>query len=120
MGVAAGYRGGWWDEIISFIGNVLLSFPQMVLYIVIHLAVRAGIGVGRDRSHNEGSARLGRPGLIIVLAVTFGTAPQVARIVRGLVLDLKTRDYVAAAEVRGESSLLHHARRSCCPMRAGR
>ena len=35
--------------------------------------------------------------------MTFGTAPQVARIVRGLVLDLKTRDYIAAAEVRGES-----------------
>ena len=35
MGVAAGYRGGWWDEVISFIGNVFLAFPQMVLYIVI-------------------------------------------------------------------------------------
>ncbi len=33
------------------------------------------------------------------------TAPQVARIVRGLVLDLKTRDYIAAAEVRGERPL---------------
>jgi peptide/nickel transport system permease protein len=37
--------------------------------------------------------------------VMFGTAPQVARVVRGIVLDLKTRDYVAAAEVRGESPL---------------
>src|SRR5688572_27902676 len=34
MGVAAGYLGGWWDEILSFIGNVLLSFPVMVLYII--------------------------------------------------------------------------------------
>ncbi|MGH6908483.1 MAG: ABC transporter permease, partial [Aestuariivirga sp.] len=35
----------------------------------------------------------------------FGTAPQDMRIVRGLVLDLKSLDYVAAAEVRGESPL---------------
>ena len=34
MGVVAGYRGGWWDEILSFIGNIFLAFPQMVLYIV--------------------------------------------------------------------------------------
>ncbi len=41
-------------------------------------------------------------GVMIIVAVMFGTAPQVMRIVRGLVLDLKTRDYIAAAEVRGE------------------
>src|SRR4029079_6173722 len=42
-------------------------------------------------------------GIIIIFAITFSVAPQVARIVRGLVLDLKTRDYIAAAEVRGET-----------------
>jgi peptide/nickel transport system permease protein len=84
MGVAAGYRGGWWDEIISFVANVLLLFPVMVLYIVI-------------------ISTLGSSGANIVLAVTFASAPGIMRIVRGLVLDLKTRDYIFAAQTRGES-----------------
>jgi peptide/nickel transport system permease protein len=104
LGVMAGYRGGWWDEVISFFGNVLLSFPPMVLFLVILTNFGpnsrlgyyiAGLGVG-------GSVV---SGVIIIAAITFGTAPQVARIVRALVLDLKTRDYIAAAEVRGESPL---------------
>src|SRR5690606_34091606 len=35
FGVMSGYLGGWWDEIISFGANVLLSFPVMVLYLII-------------------------------------------------------------------------------------
>ena len=103
MGVVAGYRGGWWDEIISFFGNVLLSFPLMVLYIVIISRFGPASEFGQYLSHDLGLDPVLTAGVIIILAVTFGTAPQVARIVRGLVLDLKTRDYIAAAEVRGES-----------------
>ena len=104
MGVAAGYRGGWWDEVISFIGNVFLAFPQMVLYIVILSQLGPDSPMGQWLGiHGFGSTWV--KGLTIVLAVMFATAPQVARIVRGIVLDLKTRDYVAAAEVRGESPL---------------
>ena len=84
MGVAAGYLGGWWDEVISFVANVLLSFPVMVLYIII-------------------ISNLGSSGVNIVLAVTFASAPGIMRIVRGLVLDLKTRDYIFAAQTRGKS-----------------
>lgn len=86
LGLAAGYLGGWWDEIISFFSNVLLSFPLMVLYLII-------------------ITYLGASGLNVIIAVTFATGPAIMRIVRGLVLDLKTRDYVAAAQVRGESAL---------------
>ncbi|GBD42949.1 Glutathione transport system permease protein GsiD [bacterium HR40] len=86
MGVTAGYFGGWWDEALSFLANVLLSFPVMVLYIVI-------------------ITRIGASPLNIVLAVTFASAPGIMRIVRGLVLDLRNRDYVAAAQVRGEHPL---------------
>lgn len=86
MGAAAGYLGGWWDEVISFFGNVLLSFPVMVLYIVI-------------------ITKLGPSPFNIVIAVTFASAPGIMRIVRGLVLDIRTRDYVFAAQTRGESPL---------------
>ena len=103
MGVVGGYRGGWWDEIISFFGNVLLSFPLMVLYIVIISRFGPASEFGQYLSRDLGFDPVLTSGVIIIVAVTFGTAPQVARIVRGLVLDLKTRDYIAAAEVRGET-----------------
>jgi peptide/nickel transport system permease protein len=41
----------------------------------------------------------------IVLAITFASAPGIMRIVRGLTLDVRQRDYVAAAQLRGESTL---------------
>lgn len=84
FGLLAGYLSGWWDELISFFGNVLLSFPVMVLFIVI-------------------LNYLGPSGFNIVIAVTFASAPAIMRIVRGLTLDIKTRDYVFAAQTRGES-----------------
>lgn len=42
--------------------------------------------------------------LVVLVAVVFVNAPTVFRIVRGLTLDIKTRDYVAAAQTRGESA----------------
>jgi len=40
--------------------------------------------------------------LVVFVSVVFVNAPTVYRIVRGLALDIKTRDYVAAAQTRGE------------------
>jgi peptide/nickel transport system permease protein len=83
MGAAAGYLGGWWDEALSFLVNVLLSFPVMILYVII-------------------ISYLGASGYNIVIAVTFASAPAIMRIVRGLILDLRNRDYISAAQTRGE------------------
>jgi len=85
-GLLAGYHRGWIDEFLSRLGDLVLAFPALVLYIVI-------------------ISRFGASGGNIVLAVTLATAPGVMRIVRGLVLDLRNRSYVAAAELRGESAL---------------
>ena len=85
-GLISGYLGGWWDELLSFAGNVLLSFPVMVLFIlVLNL--------------------LGQSGFNIIIAVTCSSAPVIMRIVRGLALDAKTRDYIQAAQTRGEHPL---------------
>jgi peptide/nickel transport system permease protein len=82
-GLIGGYLGGWWDEFVSFIGNVFLSFPVMVLFIlVLNL--------------------LGQSGFNIIIAVTCSSAPVIMRIVRGLALDAKSRDYIQAAQTRGE------------------
>ena len=59
---------------------------------------RADRDLGSDRA-----ARGWTPNTLnIFLAVVFITSPTVFRIVRGLTLDIKTRDYVAAAQTRGE------------------
>ena len=84
MGVAAGYRGGWTDDILSRISDIILSFPVLVLYIII-------------------IAIIGASGINIIIAITFASSPGIMRIVRGLVLDLRTRDYIFAAQTRGES-----------------
>jgi peptide/nickel transport system permease protein len=42
--------------------------------------------------------------LVVFVSVVFVNAPTVFRIVRGLTLDLRTRDYVAAAQTRGEGA----------------
>ena len=83
MGLAAGYKRGWVDEVLSRLGDVLLSFPVLVLYIIV-------------------IATVGASGVNIVIAITVAGAPGVMRIVRGLTLEISSRDFVAAARIRGE------------------
>ena len=85
MGVAAAYYQKSVDTILSFISNAILSFPVLVLYVLIITTI-------------------GPSGINIIIAVTFASAPAIMRIVRGLVLDLRTREYVSAAQTRGESA----------------
>ena len=84
LGLNAGYRGGWWDQIIMQLLDALIAFPVIVLYLVV-------------------IAALGQGDLVVILAITITGAPGVARLVRSLALDIKTRDYIYAAETRGES-----------------
>jgi len=85
MGLAAGYYRGWVDDVLSRLADIILSFPVLVLYVII-------------------IATIGASGTNIVIAITFASGPGIMRIVRGLTLDLRNRDYVAAAETRGESA----------------
>jgi peptide/nickel transport system permease protein len=85
LGLNAGYRGGWTDQIIMQVLDALIAFPVIVLYLVI-------------------IAALGPSDLVVILAITITGAPGVARLVRSLALDIKTRDYIRAAETRGESA----------------
>ena len=86
MGLMAGYKRGWVDALLSRVSDIVLSFPVLVLYVLI-------------------IATVGASAVNIVLAITFASTPGIMRIVRGLTLDLRQRDYVAAAQIRGESTL---------------
>ena len=86
LGLMAGYYRGWVDSLVNRVADVLLSFPAIVLYIIVIM-------------------KLGPSGINIVLAVIFISAPQITRIVRGMTPELREREYVAAAKMRGESAL---------------
>lgn len=84
LGLVSGYRGGWIDEIIMRLLDAMMSIPIILLYLIIVAAI-------------------GASAVNVVFAIAIVGTPGVARLVRGLTLDIKTRDYVRAAETRGES-----------------
>lgn len=86
LGLVAGYFGGWVDGLISQTVDVLLSFPKIVIYVVLIATV------GPSRAN-------------IIAAVVLVASPGIARLTRGLTLEIKTKDYVAAALTRGESAI---------------
>jgi peptide/nickel transport system permease protein len=158
LGLPAGYFGGRLDTFLSFLANLILAFPVILLFYLlvtpemIQTGIPSYMAVGLflfplifaavllwSRFHTqrekavpmlavtlfvlgwlylslvsqEGTpvAFMGPldlfdiPGgvLVVFVSVVFVNAPTVFRIVRGLTLDIKTRDYVAAAQTRGET-----------------
>ncbi|ESY68539.1 ABC transporter permease [Mesorhizobium sp. B283B1A] len=151
LGLPAGYYGGKIDSILSFLANLVLAFPVILLfyllvtpgimdtpipyalagvfflfpiiffsvlfwtryknrpdriYILLGLTLIIGgwiyLGLVFDRDPLK-IVHIDPNQLNIFVAVVFASSPGVFRIVRGLVMDIKTRDYVAAAQTRGES-----------------
>ncbi|MBL3704146.1 ABC transporter permease subunit [Sulfitobacter sp. BDSS02] len=158
LGLPAGYYGGRLDTFLSFLANLILAFPVILLFYLLVTPEIVATGVPsymatvlfvfpivfvgvllNSRYHTQPHIRL--PLLVIVLgimiwlylsliseqgtkvavlprfldlfdipggilvvfvSVVFVNSPTVFRIVRGLAMDIKTRDYVAAAQTRGE------------------
>jgi peptide/nickel transport system permease protein len=84
LGLVGGYFGGLLDEVVMRILDAIMAFPTILLYLIIISAI-------------------GPSALNVVIAITFVGAPGVARLVRSLTLDIRTRDYIRAAETRGEN-----------------
>ena len=150
LGLPAGYFGGKTDNVLSFLANLVLAFPVILLfyllvtpgimdtiipyamagvlfivpvlffcavfwtrydkrpdklyiYMAITIVIGAWIWTGLVLRYDPlGIISIAPNELNIFIAVVFASSPGVFRIVRGLVLDIKTRDYVAAAQTRGE------------------
>jgi len=85
LGLFSGYRGGYFDEVVMRVMDVILSIPPLLLAMVILFS-------------------LGPSRVNVIIVVGFLYIPMVARVVRSVVLDLKTRQYVEAARLRGETS----------------
>ena len=158
LGLPAGYFGGRLDTVLSFLANLILAFPVILLFYLLVTPEMVTSGIPsymaivlfvlpilficvmiNSRYHTQPPRRnvmiavalfvLGWlylslindrgtpvnflptdldlfdiPGgiLVVFVSVVFVNAPTVFRIVRGLTLDIQTRDYVAAAQTRGE------------------
>ncbi len=86
VGLFAGYYGGLLDEIVMRLMDVLLAIPALLLAMLM-------------------LAMAGPSQLNVVIVVGLLYIPMVSRVVRSVVLELKTKEFVEAAKVRGESSL---------------
>ncbi|MFE6890878.1 ABC transporter permease [Streptomyces sp. NPDC057694] len=84
VGIGGGFAGGLTDEALSLVSNVFLVVPGLPLVIV----VAAYVGAGTTAT-------------ILVIALTTWAAS--ARVLRAQTLSLRTRDYVLAARLYGES-----------------
>ncbi|MER2236135.1 MAG: ABC transporter permease, partial [Candidatus Limivicinus sp.] len=84
LGVLAGYRGGLTDAIIMRLADVTLAFPSMLLAMVIMYSLGGGI-------------------VNVFLTLTLVNWANVARVVRAHTLQLKSSEYVEAAQVIGVS-----------------
>ena len=92
LGLAAGYFGGVLDAVIMRIADVQLSFPAILIALLID-------GVTRTALPREVHDALAVPILVFAIAASFWV--QYARTVRGLVLVERSREYVLAARVIG-------------------
>ena len=156
LGLPAGYYGGKLDTFLSFLANLILAFPVILLFYLLVTPEIVQTGLPQFMAvvlfffpliffavliHSRYRTQPGKnalwlavvlvplfllymsaingegtkvniwpldffdipPGILVVfVSVVFVNSPTVFRIVRGLAMDIKTRDYVAAAQTRGE------------------
>jgi peptide/nickel transport system permease protein len=94
LGLLAGYYRGWVDTIISRLIDVTLSIPTLLL----------GLGIGAACAVRGCIGGTIQPGVgVIIFLISFATWSYFARIVRGLVLSLREREFVEAARALGAS-----------------
>ena len=82
VGIACARRGGWLDELVTRICDVLLAFPEIIVAMFL-------------------VAILGKNYLTLILALVIGGWTPFARLARGVTLEIESRDFVEAARTLG-------------------
>ncbi len=85
LGAIAGYYGGWLDNIIMRVMDVLLAFPSLILAITIVTVLGPGI-------------------INALIAISIVSIPAYARVMRASVLSIREMDYVSATRALGGSN----------------
>jgi peptide/nickel transport system permease protein len=95
LGLLAGFRGGWLDAFLMRLCDVMLSFPAILVALLI-----AGVGRALFPNAHE-SLAFG----VLILSITLTGWVQYARTVRGSTLVERNKEYVQAARVTGVAPL---------------
>jgi peptide/nickel transport system permease protein len=94
-GLLAGFYRGWVDTLLSRTMDIFLSFPVLLL----------ALGIGAACAVRGCAENLIQPGLgVILFVIVIATWPFMARIIRGLVLSLREREFVEASRALGASN----------------
>jgi len=94
LGLIAGYLGGWTESIIMRIADVQLTFPSILVAMLIF-----GIAKGITPAEYRDQMAI----WVLILAIGLSDWVQFARVVRGTTLVEKNKEYVAAARLIGRS-----------------
>ncbi len=97
LGLLAGYRRGWFDETLMRAMDVLLSFPPIMLGLLILAVTQPALWKA-----------------IIAIGIVY--VPPIVRITRSVTLDLANEEFIQAAHVRGDTHSLHPVLPRSCPM----
>jgi peptide/nickel transport system permease protein len=82
LGVLAGYRGGWWDTLVTYFANLLDSFPRLVLILLVIAAFK--------------------PDMYYVMVVVGITGmPLIANLIAGKIAFLREKSFIEAAHALG-------------------
>src|SRR5262244_3655918 len=92
LGLVAGYVGGTVDNLIMRIADVQLTFPAVLIALLVNGVAKSVFGNKLDETSML---------LVLVLSIGLSFWVQYARTVRGSVLVEKNKDYVAAAQLIG-------------------
>lgn len=95
-GLVAGYRGGWVDAVLMRVADVQLSFPSILIALLIFGVARGII----PPTQREAMAIW-----VLIVAIGLSDWVQFARVVRGATMVEKGKEYVQAARVIGVSPL---------------
>jgi peptide/nickel transport system permease protein len=87
LGVFGGYYTGWTETVIMRLTDILMAFP----YILLAIAIVAGLGPGLRNA---------------MIAITIVGFPIYTRLVRGIVLSVREREFVEAARALGSTDRL--------------
>jgi len=85
IGIAAGYIGGWFDQVVMRILDMFFAFPLVLVSIVVAGVLRPGL-------------------MTITIAIFVALVPYITRLVRTTALSVKTQPYVEAARAGGAGS----------------
>ena len=97
VGMSSGYKGGKTDQIVMRVMDALMSFPSLLLALLVLASAREIDMPVVSEAYEER--------LLIVITIGVVSMPTVSRVLRSVTLALKEMEFVQSARLRGEPAL---------------